>query len=188
MLFRSIREKGANPLLVISGAKCLFTDGEIKPVSGYYGGKNEYCDFTYVEAQKQLASEESLPVINLFETEKNIYEAIGEEKACLFHNISVNAGDVEKIDKISYTKNDVGEYNWISDYEKRHSEGNFISVDSVHKNPFGAYYQAALIAEDLFRKGIMKDFLKTEPMFLPKIPNKLKTDKDIFSVFEFINF
>ena len=183
-----IREKGANPILVISGAKCIFTDGEIKPISGYYGGKNEYCDFTYAEAQKQLAKEMSVPLIDLFATEKNIYEMIGEEKACLFHNISVNAGDVEKIDKISYTKNDVGEYNWISDYEKRHSEGNFISVDRVHKNPFGAYYQAALIAEDLFRKGIMKNVLKTESMFLPKIPNELKTDKDIFSVFEFINF
>lgn len=181
-----IREKGANPILIISGAKCVFTDGKIKPISGYYGGKNEYCDFTFVEAQKQLANEMSVPAIDLFETEKTIYEMIGEEKASLFHNISVSAGDVEKIDEISYEKYSTEEDEWVTEYERRLSEGNFLSVDRVHKNPFGAFYQAALITDALLKKGILKDSLKREPIFLPQIPEPLKTE-EIFSVFEFVN-
>jgi len=177
-----IREKGANPILVISGAKCIFTDGKIKPIPGYYGGKNEYYDFTYVEAQKQLANELSLPIIDLFEVEKNIYEVIGEEKASLFHNINITADEEIACRKESSEEND-----WILDYNKRCSEHKFISVDKVHKNPFGAFYQAALIADNLLKKGILKDSLKREPIFLPQIPEALKTE-EIFSVFELVNF
>lgn len=182
-----IRAKGANPILIISGAKCLFTDGKIKPIAGYYGGKNSCCDFTYVEAQKQLSNELSVPMVNLFEIEKIVYEEIGEERASLFHNISINDGDIKEID-IAVSQHCVEKHDWISEYDKRHEEKDFISIDRVHKNPFGAYYQAALIADDLLKKGILKDYLNEKPIFLPQIPKALKIEKEIFSVFEFINF
>lgn len=181
-----IRECGAIPILVISGAKHIFVNSKIEPLKGYYGGKDKYYDFPYVEAQKQLAKEMTVDLIDLFNIEKRIYESLGEEKAALFHNMSIDTGDVEKIDNLKDIKEGISTKDWIYDFENRYYENNYISIDNVHKNHFGAFFQAALITDYMLKNGIMKDKIKAEPEFSPGLPNGLKDEKEVFSSLEYV--
>ncbi len=174
-----IREKGANPILVISGVAYFFTDGIIAPVPGFGGGRDDYNDFPYPEAIRQLGKEENVPVIDLFSAEKSLYEALGEEKALYLHNISVVQGDVRNIDRAVSTdaKNDMD--NWLEEYNTRMETKDYSAKDLVHKNRFGAFFEAAEVVDAMYAQGILTEHILKIPSGFPGLPAGLEGDEKL---------
>ncbi len=173
-----VREKGATPILIVSGAKHSFTDGKIKPIPGYHGGKDAYHDFPYVEALQQIAREENVPIVDLFATEKELYETLGEEKTVYFHNLSVVAGDVNHIDDTDQFGPSTDVSDWLSEFDRRWREKDFTTFDGTHKNHFGAFFQAAEIADTLYDLGILRENIRLTPSDFPGIPEGITGEKE----------
>ncbi len=183
------REKGAIPILVVSGAKFPFTDGKLLPVKGYLGGRDEYNGFTYMEAVRQLGKELSVPVLDIFAAEKILYEEIGPEKAQYMHNMSIETSGIQNIDATDQFGPGVDASDWLADYERRWEEKDFKSFDGTHKNHFGAFVDAAVLAEQMYEKGILRDHIRLSPSKFPGMPKKLCENKESFnSLFKHVQF
>lgn len=176
-----VREKGAIPVLVVSGAKLVFTDGKIKPTPGYHGGEDTHHAFPYAEAIRQLGREENVPVIDLFETEKELYEALGEEKVACLHNLGVAQEDVQNIDNTDQFGPSADISDWLSEFDDRLRKKDYLTIDTVHKNHFGAFFQAAEIADKLYALGVLKDHILKEPSAFPGIPEGVQNERDLFA-------
>ena len=171
------REKGATPILVVSGAKFPMPDGKIQPAKGYRGGSDAYHDFTYVEAMRQVGREYDVPVVDLFAAEKELYEALGEEKAKYFHNLGIEANDIQDIDATDPFGPGVDISDWVSDLERRWEEKDFKSFDGTHKNHFGAFIDGAFIADILYEKNILREHISLKPSAFPGMPAPLASVK-----------
>lgn len=176
----SVREKGAVPILVISGAKHIYTDGRIMPVQGYHGGRNKIHSFPYVEAVWQISAEEDVPVVDLFLPEMELYNELGEEKSAYLHNLIIKTDDVQNIDTARLETSKRLRNNWLNEYNERWKKEDFVSLDQTHKNPFSAYFQAAIIADSLYNMGILKDYINVVPNKAAEIPERISGEKDLF--------
>ncbi len=176
-----IREKGAFPVLVVSGALHKFTDGKLLPISGYHGGKDAYHDFPYEAALHQLAEELSVPILDLSEIEKGLYETLGPEKVRYLHNLSVALGDVQNIDDTNQFGTGPDISDWSSDFERRLKEKDFISFDGCHKNHFGAFVQGAILADKLYDLNLLRAHIRKTPAFFPGMPESIRADKPLFA-------
>ena len=168
-----VREKGAIPILVIPPCLHMFSGDKILPVGGVFGGRDAYNEFTYVEAVRQLSRETDTPAMDLFTPYRAVYEYLGPDLSSYFHNISIAASDIANIDALYDDYAKAVETQWLSDYNRRRATGDFLAQDYNHSNHFGAFYQAAVLVENLIQADILTDCLLTTPKAMPGVPDKL---------------
>lgn len=138
-----IRAKGAIPVIVTPPARQYWEDGRIASIPGHHGGSDEYGDFKYIRAAKQLGSEENVAVVDLFDFTVKFIEMLGETDAKYLQSI------------VGYDNMTLGESQydrpakWPMDYDKYWDDMNFKRVDDTHTNRFGSFIYAGEIARQL---------------------------------------
>lgn len=138
-----IREKGAYPVIVTAPARQYFKEGKIESIPGHHGGSDKFGDFTFVRAAKQIASEENVALVDLFDFSLELFEMLGEEDASYLSSI------------VGYDNNTLGESiygrgaKWPQEYDKYREEGNFLKIDKTHTNRLGSFIFAEEIARQL---------------------------------------
>ena len=128
------RSKGAVPVLVTPVARVKFSGDQIIGGAGLHGE-----NFAYVEAVRQLAQEEGCLLIDLFADSKQMLETATSTYANYLMALKPN----------SLTGN------WPADYDKAYgnSEAGYTSIEATHYNKYGAYLQAAAIAEAILENS-----------------------------------
>ncbi|SFU77812.1 hypothetical protein SAMN04487886_11539 [Clostridium sp. DSM 8431] len=87
------RENGATPVLVTPVSRRNFdSEGKIVSTPGHHGGSDNYNDFRYVEAVKQVAKEENVLLIDMFSETKNLYNTLGIEDSQYIQSLKTEAG------------------------------------------------------------------------------------------------
>lgn len=161
-----IREKGAYPVLITAPVRWCFEGEKIVPRPGHHGGRDAYHAYPYVEAMRQLGQECGVPVLDLFEETKELYERLGSEASSYLHNLVVdNTGP-------SYRTCD----SWCQEYDKRRKNKDFQSLDKVHSNRFGACLQAALLVKLIKRQKFLDAYLLENPSGFEMIPVRLNRE------------
>ncbi|SDM54503.1 SGNH/GDSL hydrolase family protein [Lachnospira pectinoschiza] len=141
-----IREKGAIPVIVTAPARQYFKDGKIESKPGHHGGSDKFGDFTFIRATRQIASEENVPIVELFNFSRELFEMLGEEDASYLSSIVGN--DNQTIGESIYGR----AAHWPEEYDKYREEGNFLKVDKTHSNRLGSFIFAKEIARELVKE------------------------------------
>ena len=129
------REKGAIPVLITPVARVKFNSkGEIIGGAGLHGE-----NFAYVEAVRQLAKEEDCLLIDLFEESKEILETATSTYANYLMALKPNG--------LTGT--------WPADYDATYGNGElgYEGIEATHYNKYGAFLQAARVAEAMLAFG-----------------------------------
>jgi len=129
------RSKGAIPVLVTPVARVKFSDGVIIGGAGLHGE-----NFAYVEAVRQLASEEDCLLIDLFKESKEMLEIASSKYANFLMALKPN--DL------------VG--NWPSGYDAAYgnTDAGYTGIEATHYNKYGAFLQAAKVIENILTNKI----------------------------------
>lgn len=122
------RSVGAIPVLVTPVARVKFSGGEIIGGAGLHGE-----NFAYVEAVRQLANEENCLLIDLFADTKQMLETATPTYANYLMALKPNY--------LTGT--------WPSAYDTAYgnAEAGYTGIEGTHYNKYGAYLQAAAVAE-----------------------------------------
>ena len=128
------RSKGAIPVLVTPVARVKFSGNEIIGGAGLHGD-----NFAYVEAVRQLAQEEDCLLIDLF----------AESKLMLETATSTYANYLMALKPNELTGS------WPSGYDFAYgnAEAGYTGIEATHYNKYGAYLQAAAIAEAILENA-----------------------------------
>ena len=129
------RSVGAIPVLVTPVARVKFnSNGEIIGGAGLHGE-----NFAYVQAVRQLAEEEGCLLIDLFADSKTILETAGPTYANYLMALKPN--DL------------VG--SWPGGYDSSYgnTEAGYTGIEATHYNKYGAFLQAAAVAQHLAAFG-----------------------------------
>ncbi len=141
-----IRARRATPVLVTPPVRQFFENGKIASIPGNHGGTDEFGDFKYIRALKQLGAEENVPVVNLFDFTLSFLEKLGERDASYLQSIVGT-------DDLTLGENLYGRpAKWPEDYDAYRKNGNFKRVDDTHTNRLGSFIYAAVIAKELAEK------------------------------------
>ncbi len=123
------RERGAVPVIVTAPARgVLDAQGKLADGPMLHGGNN----FCFIRAAKQLAQEMKVPVIDLFEYSRALYEGLGAGK--IRYLMSVKSGC------------NVGL--WPTDYEAEVVKPETV-MENTHFNKFGACLMARELAKQI---------------------------------------
>ena len=122
------RSVGAIPVLVTPVARVKFSGGEIIGGAGLHG-----VGFAYVEAVRQLAKEENCLLIDLFAESKTMLETATSTYANYLMALKPN--------DLTGT--------WPSGYDGAYgnTDAGYTGIEATHYNKYGAFLQAAKIAE-----------------------------------------
>ena len=129
------REHGAIPVLITPVARVKFnSNGEIIGGAGLHGE-----NFAYVEAVRQLAKEEDCLLIDLFSESKEILETATPSYANYLMALKPNG--------LTGT--------WPADYDATYGNGElgYEGIEATHYNKYGAFLQAARVAEAMLAFG-----------------------------------
>ena len=125
------REKGAIPVLVTPVARVKFnSQGEIIGGAGLHGD-----NFAYVQAVRQLAEEEDCLLIDLFADSKTMLEAATSTYANYMMALKPN--------ELTGA--------WPLGYDAAYGnvEAGYTGIEATHYNKYGAFLQAAFVAEHI---------------------------------------
>ncbi len=124
------REKGAIPVLVTPVARVKFSGSEIIGGAGLHGE-----NFAYVEAVRQLAEEENCLLIDLFADSKTLLETATSTYANYLMALKPN--------ELTGT--------WPLGYDSAYGnvEAGYTRIEATHYNKYGAYLQAAFVAQHI---------------------------------------
>lgn len=125
------REKGAIPVLVTPVARVKFnSSGEIIGGAGLHGD-----NFAYVQAVRQLAEEEDCLLIDLFADSKTMLEAATSTYANYMMALKPN--------ELTGA--------WPLGYDAAYGnvEAGYTGIEATHYNKYGAFLQAAFVAEHI---------------------------------------
>ena len=143
------REKGAIPVLVTPVARVKFnSQGEIIGGAGLHGD-----NFAYVQAVRQLAEEENCLLIDLFADSKEILETATSTYANYLMALKPN--------ELTGA--------WPSGYDATYgnTEAGYTGIEATHYNKYGAFLQAAAVAEHILGDaeafGGLAEFVNTAP-------------------------
>jgi len=143
------REKGAVPVLVTPVARVKFnSQGEIIGGAGLHGD-----NFAYVQAVRQLAEEENCLLIDLFADSKEILETATSTYANYLMALKPN--------ELTGA--------WPSGYDATcgNTEAGYTGIEATHYNKYGAFLQAAAVAEHILSDaeafGGLAEFVNTAP-------------------------
>lgn len=123
------REKGAIPVLVTPVARVKFNSGgEIIGGAGLHGD-----NFAYVQAVRQLAEEENCLLIDLFAESKEMLETV--TPAYANYLMALKPNELTGV--------------WPLDYDNTYgkTELGYTGIEATHYNKYGAFLQAAAVAE-----------------------------------------
>lgn len=168
------REKGAIPVLFISGARFSYEDGKVRLDKSYHGIANKFHDSPYEHAVRQLGEELDVPVVDVATPETALYKSLGVDRVQYLHNMSVSQNDVANIDATDPFGTPPDPSGWLSEIERRWMEKDFLTLDSVHKNHFGAYVSAAIIADQLYDMDILRPHIRPVSTRFPGMPKPLE--------------
>lgn len=129
------REKGAIPVLVTPVARVKFnSSGEIIGGAGLHGE-----NFAYVQAVRQLAEEENCLLIDLFQESKLMLETATPEFANYLMALKPN--------ELTGT--------WPTGYDATYGnvEAGYTGIEATHYNKYGAFLQAAAIADHILQNA-----------------------------------
>ena len=168
------RSVGATPVLITPVARVKFNSaGEIIGGAGLHGE-----NFAYVEAVRQLAKEENCLLIDLFAESKEILEAATPTYANYLMALKPN--ELTGL--------------WPVDYDSAYgnTELGYTGIEATHYNKYGAFLQAARVAEAMLGFGEGHPFydkiLTTPETYID--PSNLigrQTVRNIESLFTVIN-
>ena len=162
------RSKGATPVLVTPVARVKFSGSEIIGGPGLHGD-----NFAYVEAVRQLASEEDCLLVDLFQYTKDLLETATSSYANYLMALKPN----------SLTGS------WPAGFDSTYNniEAGYEGIEATHYNKYGAFLTAARVAEVIkntteAHKGekeyfSFRDFLKTTPSKFVNPSNLITKDK-----------
>ena len=124
------RSKGATPVLVTPVARVKFSGDEIIGGAGLHGE-----NFAYVEAVRQLAEEEKCLLIDLFADTKEMLETATSTYANFLMALKPNELTGE----------------WPVGYDATYGnvDAGYTGIEATHYNKYGAFLQAAKIAEHI---------------------------------------
>ena len=125
------RENGAMPVLVTPVARVKFnSDGTLQDGPGLHGD-----DFAYVKAVRQLAEEEDVLLVDLFDYTKDYLETATSQFANYLMALVPN----------ELTGS------WPSGYDNAYgnAEAGFEKIEATHYNKYGAFITAAAVAETI---------------------------------------
>ena len=122
------REVGAIPVLVTPVARVKFSGGEIIGGAGLHGE-----NFAYVQAVRQLAEEEDCLLIDLFAESKELLETATPTYANFLMSLKPN--------ELTGA--------WPAGYDNAYgnADAGYTGIEATHYNKYGAYLQAAKVAE-----------------------------------------
>ena len=128
------RSVGATPVLVTPVARVKFSGGQIIGGAGLHGE-----NFAYVEAVRQLAAEENCLLIDLFADSKIILETATSEYANYLMAIKPNELTGP----------------WPTGYDASYGNtaSGYTGIEATHYNKYGAFLQAAKVAEHILADG-----------------------------------
>lgn len=129
------RSVGATPVLITPVARVKFnSNGEIIGGAGLHGE-----NFAYVEAVRQLANEENCLLIDLFAESKEILETATSTYANYLMALKPN--ELTGV--------------WPMDYDTAYgnTELGYTGIEATHYNKYGAFLQAARVAEAMLGFG-----------------------------------
>ena len=124
------RSKGATPVLVTPVARVKFSGTSITSGPGLHGP-----NFAYVEAMKQLASEEDCLLIDLFSYTKTMLEVATSSYADFVMALKPNG--------LTGT--------WPTGYDQayKNADSGYTGIEATHYNKYGAYLEAAFVAQSI---------------------------------------
>ena len=124
------RSVGATPVLVTPVARVKFSGGEIIGGAGLHGD-----NFAYVEAVRQLAKEEDCLLIDLFADSKEMLETATPTYASFLMALKPN--------ELTGA--------WPVGYDSAYGnvDAGYTGIEATHYNKYGAFLQAAKIAEHI---------------------------------------
>lgn len=129
------RSVGATPVLVTPVARVKFnSNGQIIGGEGLHG-----VNFAYVEAVRQLAEEENCLLIDLFADSKDILETATSSYANFLMALKPN--ELTGL--------------WPVDYDASYGnvDAGYTGIEATHYNKYGAFLQAAFVAEAMLGFG-----------------------------------
>ena len=129
------REKGAIPVLITPVARVKFNSaGEIIGGAGLHGD-----NFAYVQAVRQLAEEEDCLLIDLFAESKTMLETATSTYANYLMALKPN--------ELTGA--------WPTGYDAAYGnvEAGYTGIEATHYNKYGAFLQAAMVAEKMLGFG-----------------------------------
>ena len=131
------RSVGATPVLITPVARVKFSGGEIIGGAGLHG-----VGFAYVEAVRQLAKEENCLLIDLFAESKTMLETATSTYANYLMALKPN--DLTG--------------NWPAGYDGAYgnTDAGYTGIEATHYNKYGAFLQAAKIAERILNNDETK--------------------------------
>lgn len=141
-----IKELGATPVFVTAPARQYYENDKIASIPGHHGGSDQYGDFSYIRAVKQLACEEGITLIDLFEYSVKLLEKLGKPKASYLQSIVGN--DDKTLGESRYDR----PAQWVDAYNSYRASGEFKRVDDTHQNRLGSYIYAGAIAKEVAEK------------------------------------
>ena len=137
------RIKGATPVLITPVARVKFQGNTIIGGPGRHGD-----NFAYVEAVRQLAKEENCLLIDLFKNSKDMLETATSSDANYLMALKPN----------SLTGA------WPNGYDSAYGNSSlgYTGIEATHYNKYGAYLQAAFIADHILNN---KEMLSNDECF-----------------------
>ena len=124
------RSKNATPVLITPVARVKFSNNEIVGGAGLHGD-----NFAYVQAVRQLATEENCLLIDLFDYSKTMLETATPTYANYLMALKPN--------ELKGT--------WPRGYDETYGNGDsgYTGIEATHYNKYAAFLQAAKIAEEI---------------------------------------
>lgn len=144
LFIKNIREREAIPILISPVARQFYVNGELLPTPGQHGGQDKYGPYPYIRAVQQIAQEEKVLYIDLFNRTKNMFSMLGEKYAVLLQCLK------DENDKLIGHASGGSCAKWVEDYNKYIESGNFSRFDFTHQNRYGAFLVAANVVEGMF--------------------------------------
>ena len=135
------RTKGAIPVLVTPVARVKFSGNQIVGGPGLHGA-----NFAYVEAVRQLATEEDCLLIDLFAESKTLLETATPSYANFLMALKSNS--------LTGT--------WPTDYDKTYNNPDlgYEGIEATHYNKYGAYLTAGKLVEHIIAAAADKEYHK----------------------------
>ena len=140
------RSVGATPVLVTPVARVKFSGGEIIGGAGLHGD-----NFAYVEAVRQLAKEEDCLLIDLFADSKEMLETATPTYASFLMALKPN--------ELTGA--------WPVGYDSAYGnvDAGYTGIEATHYNKYGAFLQAAKIAEHILENKYEYSFSSNVHMY-----------------------
>ena len=164
-----IREVGAIPILVTPAVRQYFDGNKIIALPGHHGYTDKFGDFPYVRAVRQLASQEQVVLLDLFDKSLKLAEMLGANDARFLQSIKDEEGLT--IGEARYNR----PKKWVEEYDMCIEKQLYAQVDNTHQNRFGSYIFAAFLVKSIYEQiPLLRPYIFERPRKSVACPNCLK--------------